>query len=343
MFPITIPLITQRFQSIFFGMKTEEELEILRLRSRAWRAANPERAKEIGRASSKRQLAAKAVAEGREPGRIGRQSQISPEEKQARRKALDDIHNAKKKVFAAEKALAEGREPGRVGRPPRLTAEEKEISRLTHNKHSSKKSLAKRTARRAARAIENGRVPGQAGSLRVLSDEERIVGRRASYAKWRSNNLEEVRERDKVVQKARTAARALAEGRVPGVLGHLATFTAEDLAIYLARWPREKSVYHARAKTQNSRAKRFGATGSITAMDVQEAYIEQMGYCGFCAQPFGDEIPEIDHWVPLVKGGSNDPENIKLLHMRCNRTKGGKHPDDFGLLASPRPAAKKGD
>lgn len=335
-------LNTHGFSSMFFGMKTEEQLEKLRVRSATWRANHPERARELGRKSGKKLRDAKAVAEGREPGHIGRVSIYTPEERKAKRKALDDASNAIKKLQAAGKAISEGREPGRVGRPPILTPDEKEVSRITQNKKRSKRSAAKKKLKLAEKAIFEGREPGKVGGPRRLSDVERVVNRKFSYVKWRMANLEEIRARDAELSRGRTAARALAEGRVPGVLGHLATFTAEDLAAYMERWPREKSVYHGRAKTQNSRAKKMGAPGAITAMDVQEVYIEQMGCCAFCAKPFGDEIPEIDHWVPIVKGGANTKENIRLLHMVCNRTKGGKHPEEFGLPTMV-PLTKKGD
>lgn len=232
------------------------------------------------------------------------------------------------------KAVAEGREPGKVGRPPRLTPEEKEARRIAQNKKRSLRTRARIKKQRAARAIAEGREPGKVGGPRIFTDEQRIENRRASAMKCKWANIDEVRAKNNEFKKAKTAARAVAERRVPGILGHLATFSVEELAAYLERWPRDKDVYHNRIHAQNSRAKRMGAPGTLTAMDVREAYLEQMGYCAFCAKPFGEEIPEIDHWLPLAKGGSNDRENIKLLHKACNRTKGAKLPEELGLSDS---------
>lgn len=239
---------------------------------------------------------------------------------------------AARKAKAVEIALAEGREPGRVGAPPRLSDEEREASRIRQNKKRVVRSKAKRKAARAAKAIAEGRPVGRVGQPRVLTDEERQANRLESYRKWRRTHLEEARLSDAERARQRTAARAIAEGRVPGILGHLATFSAEELAAYLERWPREKDIYHNRVQVQNSRAKKMGIPGKITAMDIREIYVEQAGLCAFCAKPFGDEIPEIDHWIAMNNGGPNTHDNIRLLHKVCNRTKGGKPLEAFGLL-----------
>ena len=229
-------------------------------------------------------------------------------------------------------AIEEGREPGRVGRPPVLTPEEKEASRIRQNQRRSLRTRERIKAARAAKAIAEGRTPGQVGQPRVLTDEERIEHSRAKVLKHKNKDLAKFRAEDAARARNRTAARALAEGRVPGVLGHLATFSADELAAYLERWPREKDIYHNRVQQQNYRAKKMGLPGRITAMDIREIYVEQAGHCAFCAKPFGDEIPEIDHWIALNNGGPNIHTNIRLLHMACNRTKGGRPLEAYGLL-----------
>lgn len=228
-------------------------------------------------------------------------------------------------------AIEEGREPGRVGRPPILTPEEKEASRIKQNRKRSLRANAKKKARRAAAAVVEGRVPGQVGQLSVLTDEERLTNRVATLEKYRAANIDTIRASQAKAGRDKRAARAIAEGRVPGILGHLSTFTAEELAAYLERWPRDKDIYHNRVQQQNFRAKKMGLPGIITAMDIREIYIEQGGHCAFCAKPFGNEIPEIDHWLAMAQGGPNTRDNIRLLHKVCNRTKGGKPLEAFGL------------
>jgi 5-methylcytosine-specific restriction endonuclease McrA len=48
--------------------------------------------------------------------------------------------------------------------------------------------------------------------------------------------------------------------------------------------------------------------------------------CGICGEVVdlaatGDLGPSVDHIIPRAKGGSNDPSNLQLAHMRCNRLK----------------------
>lgn len=53
-------------------------------------------------------------------------------------------------------------------------------------------------------------------------------------------------------------------------------------------------------------------------------YREQDGLCALCGKPLGDNIRSlhVDHDIPLVAGGTNDPENLQLTHPVCNMKKG---------------------
>ena len=45
------------------------------------------------------------------------------------------------------------------------------------------------------------------------------------------------------------------------------------------------------------------------------------GICQICKTPFGDEKVEIDHIIPLAKGGIHALSNLQATHARCNRRK----------------------
>lgn len=83
--------------------------------------------------------------------------------------------------------------------------------------------------------------------------------------------------------------------------------------------------WHERNKEQNKactrgyRARKRDAPGRHTAEDVERLLVEQCGRCNACRCELVRF--DVDHVVPLVRGGSNGPENLQLLCIACNRTK----------------------
>ena len=50
--------------------------------------------------------------------------------------------------------------------------------------------------------------------------------------------------------------------------------------------------------------------------------LRQSDVCWICGQPGADSV---DHVIPIAKGGTNDPGNLKPAHLfPCNRAKGDK-------------------
>ena len=49
---------------------------------------------------------------------------------------------------------------------------------------------------------------------------------------------------------------------------------------------------------------------------------DQEGHCGGCRVMFPFRIFEVDHIIPLAKGGSDHRDNLQLLCGACNRAKG---------------------
>ena len=73
----------------------------------------------------------------------------------------------------------------------------------------------------------------------------------------------------------------------------------------------------------------------------QKAYLDQLavwrktgGSCGLCRRPvlsdveiaagrYGDKMrASVDHIVPLSLEGANTPDNFRLVHRRCNYSRG---------------------
>jgi 5-methylcytosine-specific restriction endonuclease McrA len=60
--------------------------------------------------------------------------------------------------------------------------------------------------------------------------------------------------------------------------------------------------------------------------------------CQYCRETFPTNELTFDHVVPVAQGGRKDWENIVTCCVNCNRTKGGRTPDEAGmrLLRTPR-------
>jgi hypothetical protein len=69
---------------------------------------------------------------------------------------------------------------------------------------------------------------------------------------------------------------------------------------------------------------------SITAEDrraIRELYGHCCGYCGVSESGIGGEL-QIDHYRPITRGGSDDPDNLVYACVHCNRFKGNYWPDE---------------
>lgn len=77
-----------------------------------------------------------------------------------------------------------------------------------------------------------------------------------------------------------------------------------------------------RVQLARERAHRMGAEGAFFASDVRALYRRQDGRCLYCAASLRTTGYEVDHKMPLSRGGSNDPGNLCLLCPACNADKG---------------------
>jgi 5-methylcytosine-specific restriction endonuclease McrA len=83
-----------------------------------------------------------------------------------------------------------------------------------------------------------------------------------------------------------------------------------------------------RAISRNYVARKRGATGSHTPADIESFYAEQDGRCAYCMEPLTARA-HVDHIIPLIQGGSNDPSNLCLACPTCNQGKGGRTGPEF--------------
>ena len=78
-----------------------------------------------------------------------------------------------------------------------------------------------------------------------------------------------------------------------------------------------------RAAKRRRRAKSIGAEGTHTEADIDLQYRSQNGKCWHCGQALNG-VFEVDHLIPLDRGGSNWPNNLVCSCQKCNRSKSNK-------------------
>lgn len=83
------------------------------------------------------------------------------------------------------------------------------------------------------------------------------------------------------------------------------------------------------AYNRNRRARLIKAEGAHTIEDIKTLFDQQKGVCLICGCDLRVHGQHVDHMVPLVKGGSNSPDNLQLLCPKCNTSKGVLLMDEF--------------
>jgi len=84
--------------------------------------------------------------------------------------------------------------------------------------------------------------------------------------------------------------------------------------------------------THRRRAEKVGAVGSFDKWDVLIRLGKQKNLCHYCQcriEVHGPEKYQIDHFIPLSRGGSNHANNIVLACSGCNLGKGSKMPWEY--------------
>ena len=87
---------------------------------------------------------------------------------------------------------------------------------------------------------------------------------------------------------------------------------------YWASHPEETRAYSAAR-----RARLRKAEGTHTPADIQAQLKRQEGRCYYCGVKL-DKGYDVDHVVPITRGGNNDPSNLVIACPTCNRSKGDK-------------------
>jgi 5-methylcytosine-specific restriction endonuclease McrA len=146
-------------------------------------------------------------------------------------------------------------------------------------------------------------------ACQIPDEERREIARQRSedwYAENRARALE--RDRRKRMEDPVFAARKDARAR---------------------QWVIANPEAAARIRHRNLLAYRARKAGAFVEAVEPLVVLERAdGVCGICG---GDVDPlkyEIDHIVPLSRGGEHSYRNVQPAHPRCNRTKGARVPEE---------------
>lgn len=215
--------------------------------------------------------------------------------------------------------IAERKEKNRL-RSAALRAADPEKSRAYQRMCYARHRDDRLTKRRAYEIANRDRITAQKRALYVphpkptpKSREEKLALKRA----YREAHLSEVLARDKAYKLAN-----LAKVRARTKAWKLAN--REKWYAGAKRWA-SKNPIALRAFAANRRAR--VARLFVEDVDPTIVFARDQGQCGICNTPVDPNSKwEIDHVIPIAKGGAHAYDNVQLAHRKCNRSKSAKVP-----------------
>lgn len=133
-------------------------------------------------------------------------------------------------------------------------------------------------------------------------------------AEWAAKNLERRREISKAGAskwRARNPEKALSYKQTEGA--------KEKASLYFRQWSRRPDVaFRLSVKVRNRNAK-LQAAGHVTAGEWRLRLKEFANRCGYCLKP--SSRLDMDHMIPISKGGSHHIDNIIPACRPCNAAK----------------------
>jgi 5-methylcytosine-specific restriction endonuclease McrA len=80
---------------------------------------------------------------------------------------------------------------------------------------------------------------------------------------------------------------------------------------------------------KNRKGRKRASGGRITRKFVLNLFVIQNGKCLACKTEFAESGYQIDHVIPLSKGGKHLNSNVQLLCPTCNKRKSAREMDEF--------------
>jgi 5-methylcytosine-specific restriction endonuclease McrA len=104
---------------------------------------------------------------------------------------------------------------------------------------------------------------------------------------------------------------------------HMVFGTLKEAYAYQKRW----IIIYKRMYSGVTQAQKRGAT-VLEPVIIEVHFENQKGLCGICYEPMGTDY-EMDHKIPVSRGGQHTWENTHAVHTECNRL---KHTQTMGEL-----------
>lgn len=90
----------------------------------------------------------------------------------------------------------------------------------------------------------------------------------------------------------------------------------------------EQTRHLSRLQAARRRNRKLSAEGSHSAADIQGLLQAQNNFCWWCGELLVNGY-EVDHRIPLSRGGSDGVENLVIACVSCNRRKSNKLPSEW--------------
>jgi 5-methylcytosine-specific restriction endonuclease McrA len=98
---------------------------------------------------------------------------------------------------------------------------------------------------------------------------------------------------------------------------------------YRKQMREEPEVLRTRAANRRGRH----ASSNPEQIDRRLVFERDEGICGICGTLVSPESWELDHIIPLSRGGPHTFDNVQVSHRRCNRRKWAKLPEELMNVA----------
>lgn len=259
--------------------------------------------------------------------RVYRRAAENPDYRQRRAKETNDwYYRNRSRALKSQREYTERSEVKRArnARERRRRAEDRIFSSALKEYHRLWRER-NRSHLAAYRKLPKVRLWKRKSYLNLRSDPIRVAGNKARVRSWRHQNLDSVRRNDRL----RARSPESKDRHKVYLLRYLQKpENKEKLRESARRW-RSKNPEKVRVLLRNRRARLLSAPGKHSADDIERLLKKQEFRCYWCFSDISNGRCSVDHYIPLIKGGSNGSENIVMACRSCNSRKNALMPDEF--------------